>query len=210
MASVYKKSDKGNYFVSWFDHTGKRREKSTRTTDRRAADQLGRKLETDAMLRREEIIDVRADRFATENRKPLREHMDAYIKHCERAGQADKNIVEKRRHLARLLDETGASRLSDLTPDLLEGNMAAMTVQRRVGVDPETEVPIYEYEPASARTKNFRRQVAVAFLNWAAKTGTYRVQPVEGRLQARRAARSAARASALDRRRTRPIDLGRP
>lgn len=78
MASVFKRKNKGPYIVAWFDAEGIRREKSSRTTDYRAALQLAGKLEADAMLRREGVIDLRQDRFAAEARRPIGEHLDEF------------------------------------------------------------------------------------------------------------------------------------
>jgi hypothetical protein len=75
----------------------------------------------DTALRKEGVIDPGMDRFAVENRRPLAEHVADYLAHCPRAGQAEKHIAEKVRHLGRMLAGTGATRLSELTADILEG-----------------------------------------------------------------------------------------
>ncbi len=160
MASIYKRKGRGPWVIAWFDHTGRRREKSSRTTDYRTAERIAAKLEADKMLRVEGVVDARKDRFSIENRKPLADHAADYLAHCQRVGQAENNIVEKRRHLKRLLAETGLTRLADLTADALEHNLAGMA------------------ERYSARSINFRRQVAVAFLNWCQKHGRVESNPL--------------------------------
>lgn len=77
MATIFKRGDKGPWIVQWFDHTGVRREKSARTTDKRRAEQLASKLEGDAMLRREGIIDPTADEYSAHRTVPLSEHLSA-------------------------------------------------------------------------------------------------------------------------------------
>ncbi len=75
MATIFKRGGKGSFVIQWYDATGRRREKTSRTTDRRAAQRLADKLEADVMLRREGIIDARQDRYSAADRKPLAEHL---------------------------------------------------------------------------------------------------------------------------------------
>ena len=75
MASVYKRNNTGPYIISWFDAAGRRREKSSRTTDRRAAERIAAKLDADAALRRDGVVDATADRYAEADRAPLAEHL---------------------------------------------------------------------------------------------------------------------------------------
>ncbi len=89
-----------------------------------------------------------------EGRKDLSEHVADYLTHCRHVGHAEKHVDEKARHLDRLLAGTGATRLQELTADALERLLRTM---REDGL--------------SARTVNFARQVAVAFVSWCVKTG---------------------------------------
>jgi len=82
--------------VSWFDHAGYRREKSTRTTDYRTAERIAAKLANDAALRREGIIDAAADRHAKAGRRAIAEHLDEFVAElaakgvtAKQAGQVD-------------------------------------------------------------------------------------------------------------------------
>ncbi len=80
MASIYKRSGKGAYIVSWHDHEGRRQTKSSRTTDRKVAERIAAKEEAQVALRREGVVDARQDRFAAANRRPLAEHIDEYVR----------------------------------------------------------------------------------------------------------------------------------
>ena len=152
--SLFRKTARGPWIASYWDHSGKRREHSTRTTDRQAAERILTKLVADTALRRDLVIDPRDDRFATEGRRPLTEHVAAYLAHCRHVGHAPKHIEEKERHLAALLTGTGATRLAELSPDALERHQARM-----------------KDRGLSARSINFARQIAVAFYGWCVKTG---------------------------------------
>jgi integrase len=153
MASVFKRDGDHNYSVAWFDHLGRRRERSTRTTDHRAAERIGSKLETDAALRREGVIDARQDSVIEQEREPLSQHVDAYLAHMKHAGRAPKHVSETGRMLRRLVTETGAGRLSELTVDRVERSIRTL---RNAG--------------RSAQTCNLVRMAAVAFMSWCEKT----------------------------------------
>jgi integrase len=159
--TLFKKGGRGPWVASWFDHTGKRRERSTRTSDRAAAERILSKHVADAALRRDGVIDANKDRYAIEGRKPLSAHVQDYLEHCRHVGQAQKHVAEKVRHLDHCIQGTGASRLADLTADTLERFLHAL---KTVG--------------KSARTINFCRQVVVAFMSWCCKTGRTEANPL--------------------------------
>lgn len=78
MATIFKRDGRGPYLVKWFDHDGRRRERSARTTDRRAAERLAAKWEGDAMLRAEGVVDPKADRHAAHESRPLSAHLNGF------------------------------------------------------------------------------------------------------------------------------------
>ena len=59
MASVFRGKGTGPWLVECFDQHGRRRQKSSRTTDERAAERIAQKLEADVALRREGVVDAR-------------------------------------------------------------------------------------------------------------------------------------------------------
>ena len=150
----YKRNGRGPWIASWYDHSGKRKERSTRTTDKAAAERILNKLVADVALRLGGVVDATKDRYATEARKPLSDHVREYIAHCRHVGQAPRHVFQKESHLRRLREGVGVTRLSELTADLLELHLQAMRDQG-----------------LSARSLNFARQIAVAFASWCVKTG---------------------------------------
>ena len=151
----------GPWVAAWYDHTGKRRIKSTRTTDRRIAERLLAKYVADTALRRDGIVDPRQDRCCEANRLPLADHVAAYITHCRQSGQAEKHVQEKERHLKSLLHVTKVTRLSELTAETLEKHMWALKADGK-----------------APRTRNFARQIAVAFMNWCKNTNRVEINPL--------------------------------
>lgn len=106
MASIFRRKGERVYTISYFDAHGVRRDKSSRTSDFRAAERIAAKIEADIALRREGVVDVRHDRLAAHSQTSLREHVAAYVQHCLDAEQARVTISEKTRHLAWLLGES--------------------------------------------------------------------------------------------------------
>ncbi len=159
--SLYKRGGRGPWIATWFDHDGKRRERSTRTTDKAAAERILSKHVADAALRRDGVIDASRDRFAMEGRRSLGEVVDAYIGHCRHAGHSSHYVRQKDEHLRRMMESARVTRLSELTADALERHLARM-----------------KDDGLSARSINFARQIAVAFYSWCVKTGRAEVNPL--------------------------------
>jgi integrase len=151
----------GPWIATFWDHTGKRREHSTRTTDRQAAERILTKLVADDALRRDGVIDPRDDRFAKEGRRPFAEHVGEYIAHCKRIGLAEEHIASKARHLRMLAKIASIGPLSDMTADGLERYLSEIKASGR-----------------SSRTINFGRQIVVAFANWCVKHARLEVSPL--------------------------------
>ncbi|MCZ6835828.1 MAG: tyrosine-type recombinase/integrase [Planctomycetota bacterium] len=159
--TLFKRDDRSCWIARWYDHAGKRQEQSTRTTDKAAAERILKKRVADVALRRDGVIDPRQDRYSIEGRKPLTDHIADYIAHCRRAGQAPHHVDQKERHLDRMMIGCGATRLADLTADALERHLGGL------GED-----------DLSARSINFARQIAVAFMSWCFKTGRSERNPL--------------------------------
>jgi integrase len=160
--TLFQRVPGGPWVAAWFDHTGKRRIKSTRTTDKRTAERLLAKYVADTALRRDGVVDPRFDRFSEANRVELAKQVDAYLTHCRQSGQAEKHLQEKKRHLKNLLAGTEATRLSELTGEALTKHMWAMKMAGK-----------------AARTVNFTRQAAVAFMGWCVNSSRIEVNPLK-------------------------------
>ncbi|MBL8800348.1 MAG: tyrosine-type recombinase/integrase [Planctomycetes bacterium] len=161
MATIFKRKGGSAWLIQYFDGSGRRREKSSRTTDRRAAERIAHKLEADAALRREGVIDGRQERFSEEARKPLAEHVEAYLEHCRGRNITAKSIYAKKSHLEWLMRKTRATRLSELTLDVVERALASLTLDGK-----------------AARTVNTRRESLRAFGNWCRKTSRVDSNPL--------------------------------
>jgi len=151
--TLFKRKQGGAWHMQWWDHDGKRREKSTGTTDKRTAERILAERVKHTALKRQGVVDPTENRLAQEARKPLADHIAEYVRHSERSDQARESVEAKRRHLQRVVD-AGASRLKDLTPEVIEDAMEALRNEGR-----------------SCRTANHLRDLAAGFASWCVKTG---------------------------------------
>lgn len=159
MGVVYKrvsprtKKPMRNWYIDFFDHTGKRVVLSSKTSDRRAADQILKKKEAEVALILAGVVDPSQERFREEASKPASVHLDDYLAACKDK-QAAHGLKQKTRNLKWLLEVTRATRLADIYPDVLDARLADLSEQGR-----------------SARTINLKLENAKAFLSWCVKNG---------------------------------------
>jgi site-specific recombinase XerC len=97
VATVFKRGGKsnrgGSYYVSWFDHNGKRQTKSARTTDKATAERIAAKYEADAALRRDGVIDPTVDKIGKESQRSIESHLADY-EHKLKSARRDKNYIQ--------------------------------------------------------------------------------------------------------------------
>jgi len=161
MASVFKRNGKGAYIAKWYDHDGKRKEKSTRTTDFRTAERLAGKWEADALLRREGVIDPRADRWSQHEASPLVEHIGEFVDSLRSANVSEARVKSAKARLCRLSKNVKADRISDLTPARV---LAALDMIRKAG--------------ASLSTLNGYVAIVKQFAGWLVREGRTATNPI--------------------------------
>ncbi len=171
MATVFKRNGKGNWIVQWFDHEGARREKSSRTTDKRAAERLANKLESEVMLRREGIIDPAADRIAEHSSCPLAVLLEEYLDDLRHRGCNPRHVRTVECQLKRMFEDVEAKRLSDLDAVRVQRHLRALrTVPVKQLRDSASDEMDKEVRTIGPRTINAVRAAVIAFLNWNVRT----------------------------------------
>ena len=131
MASVYKRSGGKYYYIEWQDETGRRKTKSSRTTDKRAAERIAKKLEADAALRREGVIDPTAERIANEVQRPITHHLQTYIDHKKAAGKSPQHIKETESIIKSVCECCGFTIVQDIDSDAVGSYAAGLVEQGR-------------------------------------------------------------------------------
>ena len=163
MASTFKRNGKGFYIVSWYDHTGNRRAKSSRTTDKRSAERIAAKLESEAALRREGVVDPNLDVYAKEARRPISEHLNDYAAHLKtRCG--DDHTTTTTHRIRRIVDIANIGTWRDLTPDTIERALAQITASKKL----------------TPQTRNKYLSAVNTFANWMVKQKRADVNPIAG------------------------------
>ena len=166
MATVFKRKGRSPFWkVQWFDASGVRREKSSRTTDKRRAQALADKLESDAMLRREGIIDIGLERLAKHRDIPLSKHVTEYLAELAGSGCNPRHVQTVKCQLNRAIADIGARRLNDLDQDRVKLHLRALSKQ------PVKQLHAKTTRTMGPRTVNGVRTVIIAFLNWCVRTG---------------------------------------
>ena len=126
MASIFRRRGEGPYIISYFDQTGRRRERSSRTTDKKTADRIASKLEADVALRREGIIDAQADRVAAAARRPLELHMNEFRDDLNARGVTPKHAAMTLSHVKKLIQKLEATNVCNLTPSAVQVAIGAV------------------------------------------------------------------------------------
>ena len=121
MASVFKrggKSNRGGYwYAAWNDHTGQRRTRCTKTTDKATAERLAHKYEADAALRRDGVVDATLDAINKESKRSIESHVTDYEAKL-RAGSCTEGHVEQTAGVVRNFAKWAVLHsVSDITAD---------------------------------------------------------------------------------------------
>ena len=164
MASLFKKHEGGDWQIDYFDHTGRRRRKSSKTTDKRAAERIAARLGAGEALRREGVIDPTLDRFIEQDKIPLQDHVAEYVRHMELRNRSAKHVKAIKSFLEEIgdpVESLGAKRLSEITQDAVERYLHDQKTEGR-----------------SARTLNWRQVLIAGFVAWSVRTGRLAANPL--------------------------------
>jgi hypothetical protein len=118
--TLIRRGGRGLWIARWFDHDGQRKERSTGTTDRAAAERILAKYVNDSALRREGVIDARADRYAEADRRPLADHVDEWIAALIAKGVTPKQTALLRKRVDAILTTIKAQRISELAASAVQ------------------------------------------------------------------------------------------
>jgi len=137
MASVFKRNGDGAFLAAWHDHNGKRQVKSTRTTDKRAAERIAAKYEADAALRREGVIDPQLESINGQAKRLIESHIDDYRAKLMASGRSSQYITETLKYIRTVCDAAGVTTPAEITADgvnrfaatLKQAGSSARTIQ---------------------------------------------------------------------------------
>jgi integrase len=163
MASIFKRNGKGNFVIQYTDHLGVRKEKASRTTDKRTAQALANKLESDAMLRREGIIDARVESFTKKAASPFQKHLDSFESKLKAEGRSEKHVEATVRCIDRVVAAKSLKTLGQLTQDTVMSYAESLRTSGR-----------------SPRTVHATLTALKALTKWLTLKGTFAADPLAG------------------------------
>ena len=121
MATIYKRGGKGNrggrYYISYFDHKGKRQSRSARTTDKATAERIAAKLEADAALRRDGVVDPELDAICEQSRRSVESHVKDYEAKMGAANRASQHISTTVAYIRAICKDRKFEKVADITSD---------------------------------------------------------------------------------------------
>ena len=114
------------YTIEYFDHKGQRRRVGSKTPDKDAAQRLANQLETRAMERDRGLIDVSQERFASEGRRALGEHLADFLVELEAKGNTRQHCHETYTQAMKVTERLHAGYISDLTASAVQEAIAGL------------------------------------------------------------------------------------
>jgi integrase len=164
VAGVFKRpSDKargkaGKWTAWWFGPDGRRRSRAA-YTDKAASFELARRNEAEASLVRDGLLDAGALARRDADRRPVADHAEDYRRHLIAKGDCPKHCAATASAIVRLLADAGATVLSELTVDRVQGALGRLKAVR------------------SARTANHAAGAVKAFARWLHDCGRLKEVP---------------------------------
>ena len=140
------------YTAKFRDGRGRVVEHATGCRDESAARSVLAELERRAELVRAGVVSATQDAVADEQRRPLSQHIDAYVAHLKAKGVTAGHLESSKRRLRQVCEECGFAFLSDLRGETLEQWLLA-----------------HAEKGTSAAVRNRFREACVGFGNWCVR-----------------------------------------
>jgi len=170
MASLWRRKKDGPYYITYTLRPGKRKTVCG-CKDRKATEALARKLEGDAMLRREGIINSRAEKLAHAEALPLEDHLKAFESALLGKGATRKHISTALYYIREVNKACGFEKPSDFDP--AEVSVYVVHLKRN-GVTIGRQKP----RIPSARSINARLTAIKSFTRWLFRNERMRTDPM--------------------------------
>lgn len=159
--SLFKRRGGSVWIASWYDHTGLRQERATGVTDKAAAMRLLQKWTTDATLRRENVIDVRAEAIGKQSQRPIAEQLKEWQAALEAKGISAKRVRMASSRAERMVRECRFESLAGIDPTRVNTQIRSMLDAG-----------------AAPRTVNGYLQAFRQFLRWARAEHRVALDPI--------------------------------
>ncbi len=115
--TLFKRSDDGPWIAQFFNHKGKRKERSTRTTDKRAAERIVAKFVTDEAMRRTGTVDAQLEAITDQSKRTIDSHLADYRAKLSASGRTVKHIKTQENYIRAVAEDNGWSIVSEINAD---------------------------------------------------------------------------------------------
>ena len=160
--SLFKRNGRGAWIARWYDHDGKRRERSTSTTDKAASQRILNKFVADTALRREGVVDAKSDKLAEQARRLIGEHLNDFKAALAAKGSTAEHVGLVYGRAQRVINGCGFQKLADVSAsrvmEYIHGLRADVIDDKGDG-----------RRGISAQTFNFYLQAVKQFCRWLVK-----------------------------------------
>ncbi len=163
MASIFKRNGVGKFVIQYTDHLGVRKEKASKTTDKRTAQALANKLESDAMLRRVGVIDPQVESFVKKAASPLQHHIGVFKAKLHAEGRSEKHIRATVSCIDRVVAALSLKTVGQLTLEAVMSHAASLRTSGR-----------------SPRTIHATLTALKALTKWLTLSGVFPADPLAG------------------------------
>lgn len=163
MGTLFKRGGRqSNWTAEYTDHTGKRVKRSTKTTDKKTAQQILAHWETEAARRSSGFIDADTERFVKQSLRPITDHREEWIDSLVSSGRSKVHTDRHKRRLDTAISFCGWQTLRDVTPESFSRFAADLRANGR-----------------SAQSVAHYAQAAKQFTRWLTRTGRVVRNPLE-------------------------------
>lgn len=211
VASVFKPKGSKRWVILYHDHNGKRRKK-TGATDKAVTERIARELENKILLRREGVIDPKAEAYRDHEARPLAAHLDAYAAHLADKGRTEAHIDLTISRARRVVALFRGARLDDIEPANSSADelaRAAARLSEWIAPARLSDLSAERVQAALANLKDRGRSLATCnhhataicgFAKWCHQTHRLREHPLRGveRFNAKEDRRHDRRTISLD------------
>ena len=190
MATVFKTAGRAKYVIQYFDENGRRR-KATGATDKAVSERIAHDLENNVALRKQGLIDPKAESFRDHEAKPQAHHLDAWHRDMLAKGKTPKHADLSRDRAAKLIAMVKGVSLDKLVPGrkadamgeaakLLASTLEQARFNNLTSETIQSALARLRDEGRSAQTANHFRAAIRAFLKWCHKRGRVRTVSSDG------------------------------
>ena len=191
MATIYRPAGRKKYIIEYLDENGDRRRK-TGATDKTVTERIARDLENKVLLRREGLIDPKAESFKSHDSMPLSDHLADWHANLIARGYTAKHADQSTDRVRRLIAVMFGARPDDVdgkTMTRSQQEQARIEIARLVGKARLTDMAADRVQATlatlrdsgrSLQTCNHYRACVRAFTHWAWKQGRLRSDPLIG------------------------------